>query len=234
MHIFVFCHNCLYNSKVKPFILFNKFYIILIIYGIDIFDYERLHFMWITLITSWITMISALIYTQKTWITYYFSFFPINANVYSESTFLFYGNIFCHILCFYKKNIKRMFTEKRRIVLIIWQLYHMMAFQHHPRRVNIQYIIPNTQLVNTPYNITGPAIVNILHPIPYTWPSFLNSIAGDATELANPVIGTITPAPANFAILANNPKPVSNALIKTSVSVSYKAAVSFSDRKSVV
>ena len=43
-------------------------------------------------------------------------------------------------------------------------------------------------------------MVKILTPIPNTWPSFLYSIAGAATELANPVIGTNTPAPANFAI----------------------------------
>ena len=49
---------------------------------------------------------------------------------------------------------------------------------------------------NTPYNITGPAIVKILQPIPNTCPSFLNSIAADAIALANPVIGTKVPAPA--------------------------------------
>ena len=34
-----------------------------------------------------------------------------------------------------------------------------------------------------------------------TCPSFLYSIAGAATELANPVIGTSAPAPPHFAIL---------------------------------
>jgi hypothetical protein len=48
--------------------------------------------------------------------------------------------------------------------------------------------------------MTGPAIVNILQPIPNTCPSFLNSIAGATTELANPVIGTNAPAPPNLAI----------------------------------
>ena len=62
--------------------------------------------------------------------------------------------------------------------------------------------------MNIPYSITGPAIVNILQPIPNICPSFLNSIAGDATEFANPVIGTKTPAPAYFAILENIPNPV--------------------------
>ena len=47
---------------------------------------------------------------------------------------------------------------------------------------------------------TSPAIVNILQPIPKTCPSFLYSIAGAATELANPVIGTSAPAPPQFAI----------------------------------
>ena len=34
-------------------------------------------------------------------------------------------------------------------------------------------------------------------------PSFLYSIAGATIELAKPLMGTITPAPANFAILSN-------------------------------
>ena len=38
-------------------------------------------------------------------------------------------------------------------------------------------------------------MVKILHPIPKTWPSFLYSMAGAATELAKPVIGTKAPAP---------------------------------------
>ena len=42
-------------------------------------------------------------------------------------------------------------------------------------------------------------IVKILQPIPNTCPSFLYSIAGAATELANPVIGTSVPAPHHFA-----------------------------------
>ena len=59
-----------------------------------------------------------------------------------------------------------------------------------------------------PYNKTGPATVKILAPIPVTKPSALLSIAGDATEFANPVIGTKVPAPANLAILSNTPKAV--------------------------
>ena len=37
---------------------------------------------------------------------------------------------------------------------------------------------------------------------PNTWPSLLNSIAGETIELENPVIGTSVPAPAIFAILS--------------------------------
>ena len=53
-----------------------------------------------------------------------------------------------------------------------------------------------------PYAITGPAMINIFAPVPGTRPSLLNSIAGDATAFAKPVIGTSVPAPANFAILS--------------------------------
>ena len=42
-----------------------------------------------------------------------------------------------------------------------------------------------------PYTSTGPAMVNIFAATPKTNPSFLNSIAGDTTALANPVIGII-------------------------------------------
>ena len=52
-----------------------------------------------------------------------------------------------------------------------------------------------------PYTNTGPAIWNSFAPTPKTSPSLLNSIAGDAMEFANPVIGTIEPAPANLPIL---------------------------------
>ena len=60
-------------------------------------------------------------------------------------------------------------------------------------------------------------MVNILQPIPNTWPSFWNSIAGAATELAKPVIGTIVPAPANWPILSKIPNPVKSDVIKTIV-----------------
>lgn len=51
-------------------------------------------------------------------------------------------------------------------------------------------------------------MVNILQPIPNTCPSFLYSIAAEATELANPVIGTNEPAPAKFPSRLYKPKPV--------------------------
>ena len=69
----------------------------------------------------------------------------------------------------------------------------------HPISVPSQYSTPSPQLVKIPYRMTGPAIVKILHPIPNTCPSFLYSIAGAATELANPVMGTSAPAPPHFA-----------------------------------
>ena len=59
--------------------------------------------------------------------------------------------------------------------------------------------MPAKTEVRIPYAITGPAIVNIFAPTPITIPSVFASIAGDATEFANPVIGTIVPAPACFA-----------------------------------
>ena len=44
--------------------------------------------------------------------------------------------------------------------------------------------------------------MNIFAPIPVTWPSLLNSIAGATMEFAKPVIGTSVPAPACLAILS--------------------------------
>ena len=60
-------------------------------------------------------------------------------------------------------------------------------------------------------------MVNILQPIPKTCPSFLYSIAGAATELANPVIGTNEPAPANLPILLNRFNPVKKALMPINI-----------------
>lgn len=64
-----------------------------------------------------------------------------------------------------------------------------------------------------PYTSTGPAIENICAPVPSMNPSCWNSSAGDTTLLANPLIGTIVPAPACLAILSNTPIPVSIAVI---------------------
>ena len=53
-----------------------------------------------------------------------------------------------------------------------------------------------------PITITGPATVNIFTQRPKIKPSFLNSKAGLAIELAKPVIGIMLPAPAKFPILS--------------------------------
>ena len=58
-------------------------------------------------------------------------------------------------------------------------------------------------------------MVNIFAATPKIKPSFLNSIAGDTTAFANPVIGTTVPAPPNLAILQYIPVPVKNAPRKT-------------------
>ena len=63
-----------------------------------------------------------------------------------------------------------------------------------------------------PYKITGPAMVKILAPTPKTYPSVFASSAGDTTEFAKPVIGTIVPAPASFASFGYISSPVSSAL----------------------
>ena len=68
-----------------------------------------------------------------------------------------------------------------------------------------------------PYTNTGPAILNKFAPTPVTYPSFLNSIAGDTIEFANPVIGIIDPAPALFPIRSYTPNPVRNAPRKINV-----------------
>lgn len=59
-----------------------------------------------------------------------------------------------------------------------------------------------------PNTSTGPAILNILAPMPNTCPSALNSIAGDTIELEKPVMGTNVPAPANLAIFEKSPSDV--------------------------
>ena len=56
--------------------------------------------------------------------------------------------------------------------------------------------------------MTGPATVKSLAPTPVTSPSERASMAVEATAFAKPVMGTRVPAPANFAISSNLPKPV--------------------------
>ena len=57
-------------------------------------------------------------------------------------------------------------------------------------------------------NLTPDQMYDIA-PTPSTSPSRRNSIAGAHTELANPVMGTMEPAPAYFPILSYTPTPVS-------------------------
>lgn len=59
--------------------------------------------------------------------------------------------------------------------------------------------------------------MNIFAPTPKIYPSLLNSIAGEAIEFANPVIGTAEPAPANLANLSKIPKPVNKIVIKINI-----------------
>ena len=52
---------------------------------------------------------------------------------------------------------------------------------------------PYTTLAAVPNTITGPATVNILTAVPVTMPSARKSMAGEATALAKPVMGTGVP-----------------------------------------
>lgn len=79
-----------------------------------------------------------------------------------------------------------------------------------------KYTIPTKMLETTPQTITGPAIVNIFTHIPKIMPSRLYSIALEQMLFAKPVIGTIVPAPANFAMSSNTPIPVRKQVIKIS------------------
>ena len=54
----------------------------------------------------------------------------------------------------------------------------------------------DTALAAVPNTITGPATVNILTAVPVISPSARKSMAGEATALAKPVMGTNVPAPA--------------------------------------
>lgn len=70
---------------------------------------------------------------------------------------------------------------------------------------------PYTTAASVPYTITGPAMVNILAPVPSTRPSALNSMAALTTALAKPVMGTSDPAPAFAASFWYQPSVVSTA-----------------------
>ena len=65
-------------------------------------------------------------------------------------------------------------------------------------------------LETTPVTMTGPAMENIFTHTPKIHPSRLNSKAGLAMELENPVMGTMEPAPAKAPILSYIPMPVKN------------------------
>ena len=79
-----------------------------------------------------------------------------------------------------------------------------------------------------PYTNTGPAILNKFAPTPITYPSFLNSIAGDTIEFAKPVIGIIDPAPALLPIRSYTPSPVRKEPIKINVIDVAEDAANFS------
>lgn len=81
----------------------------------------------------------------------------------------------------------------------------------------IKYTNPARTDAVIPYTNTGPAITNIFEARPRTKPSLLNSIAGETIAFENPVIGTIVPAPANFAIRSYTPIPVKTAPINIKV-----------------
>ena len=76
-----------------------------------------------------------------------------------------------------------------------------------------------------PNTITGPATVNILTAVPVTMPSARKSMAGEATALAKPVMGTSVPAPAYRASRWYSPSAVSSADRNTSVTEVAEAAV---------
>ena len=66
-------------------------------------------------------------------------------------------------------------------------------------------------------DILGPAMRNILAPVPVTRPSALNSMAALTTALAKPVMGTSDPAPAFAASFWYQPSVVSTAESKIKV-----------------
>ena len=76
--------------------------------------------------------------------------------------------------------------------------------------------------------------MNIFAPIPKTCPSLLNSIAGAVIEFENPVIGTIVPAPAYFAIFPYQFSAVSKELSAIRVMDTHVLAVFLSRLKYVI
>ena len=86
--------------------------------------------------------------------------------------------------------------------------------------------MPTAVPASTPKTIIGPATINIFAAMPYIMPSVLNSIAGDATELAKPVIGTIDPAPAFLPILSYTPNPVKRVPKKIRITLTVPASTS--------
>ena len=83
---------------------------------------------------------------------------------------------------------------------------------------------PYTTLAAVPNTITGPATVNILTAVPVTMPSARKSMAGEATALAKPVMGTSVPAPAYRASRWYSPSAVSSTDRNTSVTEVAEAA----------
>ena len=79
--------------------------------------------------------------------------------------------------------------------------------------------MPTIVPAKTPNTMIGPATINIFAAMPYTKPSVLNSIAGEATLFAKPVMGTIDPAPAFLPILSYTPKPVKSVPKKMSATL---------------
>ena len=87
---------------------------------------------------------------------------------------------------------------------------------------------PYTTAASVPYTMTGPAMRNILAPVPGTRPSALNSMAALTTALAKPVMGTSDPAPAFAASFWYQPSVVSTAESKIKVQLVRVPAVSAS------
>ena len=88
-----------------------------------------------------------------------------------------------------------------------------------------------------PYTITGPAMMNIFAPTPVTSPSLRNSMAGETTAFAKPVMGTSVPAPAFEASFWYQPsavvmaeRAISVALVSVAASVSVRPIAAYSVR----